>query len=128
MIGVEVKTQDNTNRVKEATWKAAFRNLQHAAAVVRRSAIALIKRSKKPSQPGEPVHTRAGLAKRAILFSAEQESAVVGFSYDAIGIGMQAHEHGGRRGDNVYPERPTMQPALEKNVGRFASDWRASIG
>jgi hypothetical protein len=128
MIAAHTRTESDFRRVGQAAHNATLRNLQHAAALLRRSAIAGIKRSKRPSDPGEPVHTRAGLAKRAILFAADQEEAVIGFSYQAIGIAMQAHEHGGRRGADRYPPRPTMQPALEKVLPRFAADWAHSIG
>lgn len=68
-----------------------------------------------------------GLAKRAVLFSVDEQGAVIGFSASRIDQAMQVHEHGGVRGGVRFPQRPTMAPALERNLARFRSDWKGAI-
>jgi hypothetical protein len=40
---------------------------------------------------------------------------------------IEAHEHGKRRGGVRFPERPTMQPALDRNLARFHREWKGAI-
>ncbi len=130
MFSLTVKTEDTTKRVADAAQKANFKNLGHAAASLRKDAVASIQRSKGPSQPGQPVHTRKGLARRALLYamSADKSSAVVGFSSSVIGRAMHAHEFGGEFRGQDYPERPVMTPALERAITRLAGEWKGTIG
>jgi hypothetical protein len=129
MIGVSVKVEDKFADVKKAADRATFENLGHAAAVIRKDAIATVTRSRRASAPGEPVHTRRGLARRAILYAMDGPyTAVVGPVASVIGQAMAVHEFGGRRGKGTYPKRPTMGPALDRNLDRFASQWRGTIG
>lgn len=129
MIGATVRTEEHFDRVEKATEKAAFKNLGHAAATIRQDAIASIETSPEPSRPGEPPHTRHGRAKKAVQFAADAESAEVGFAASVIGTGMEPHEHGeGRERTPQYPERPTIGPAMERNLDQLAEDWEGSIG
>ena len=128
MIEVKVEVVDKTDEVKKAAERAAFKNLGHAAASIRKTAIASIETSPEPSEAGRPPHTRRGRAKKAVQYFSDKQSAVVGFAASVIGTGMEPHEHGRPRGENEYPERPTMGPALEANVDRFADKWKGSIG
>lgn len=80
------------------------------------------------SAPGTPIHTRAGQARRAIVFAADKTGAVIGFRKSIMGLAAEAHEHGGKYKGATYPERPTMGPALEENLTRFAATWQGSIG
>lgn len=132
MIGFDVKIERERMRVVERlAEKGVFRSLGHAAAAIRSTARRLISRSRDPATPGEPVHTRLGQAKRpdAILYDVNREagSAVVGFTEHAMGGVMEPHEHGGRYRGTRYPARPTMQPALEVNLARFADEFKGSI-
>jgi hypothetical protein len=127
-IGATVHVEMHTDQVEKAAERAAYKNLGHAAASIRKDAIASIETSPEPSAPGQPPHTRRGRAKKAGQYFADQESAVVGFAASVIGTGMEPHEHGESRGKNHYPERPTMGPALERNRDRFADEWEGSIG
>lgn len=115
----------------EAAGKAAYRNFFHAAASIRKDARQSIKRSNKPGPPGGPVRSKrgrgGGLAKRAVLFRADAEGAVIGFAVSKIDQAMEVHEHGGTRGGVRFPQRPTMQPALERNLARFHREWRGAI-
>lgn len=129
MIGVKIQVVDDTKRVKDAAEKAAYRSLQHAAASIRKAAQESIVMSREPSPPGSPPHTRRGLLRRSIFYSATKESAVIGPAFSRIGTGAEPHEHGGRvRGrKEKFPQRPLMGPALVKNLGRFASSWRGAV-
>ena len=131
MIGIRVRTTDNTRDVLKAANRASFRNLGHAAATVRRTAMKSIKRSKEPSAEGEPPHTRRGRKlPRSIFFSAEKDglSAIVGPVASRMGTAGAAHEFGGMFMGEDFPERPFMGPALEQEADRMPSYWSASIG
>lgn len=135
MIEFQVKIdQEQIRQLERLADKGVFRALSHAAASIRSTAMRLIQKSKRhdPSLPGEPVHTRRGLAKRAdaILFDASdrEDEAIIGFAGHALGESMHVHEFGGRYKGVDYPARPTMWPALEVNVTRFADEFRGTIG
>jgi hypothetical protein len=130
MIGIAVKVDNQLARVKTAADRAAFRNLGHASATIRKTSIASIERSDEPSDPGEPPHTRSGQLPRAIRFDvdrAKQES-VIGPQASLVCESGAAHELGEEFHGQDFPERPFMFPALEDNLDRFASDWAGSIG
>lgn len=145
MFGVHVQIQNNMQAVAREAEKANFRNFGHAAAGIRKDAIASIekaplapsqggkrrkgrRRPTVPSQPGTPPHTRRNQIKRAILYSATKEGAVIGTAYSKFGLGGQPHEHGGGYKGQQYPERPFMFPALERQAPRLGALWRGSIG
>ena len=79
MIGVEVKTEDQTKRVTDAAERAAFRNFGHAAARISKDAKESLVTAEGPSPPGTPPHTHQGaFLRRAIRFDATKEDAVIG--------------------------------------------------
>lgn len=131
---------DNTPAVQKATDDGSFKNVAHAAAAIRKDAIASIKPGDGPSPPGTPPHTQtSGVSKkgkvkrgklpRSILFAADKAKgeAVVGPAESIIGEAGAVHEFGGEfEGDN-YPERPFMEPALERNLSRFHDSFAATI-
>ena len=122
-------TRFDTTAIVDAAEKAAYRNIGHALASIRKTAIASVVKSKKPSAVGTPIHTRAGFAKRSIGYSrSDKWGGYAGFDYKRIGTAMSVHEHGGRRKRTTYPKRPTMLPALLSNLDRFAASWKYSIG
>jgi hypothetical protein len=129
MIGTTTQLQATPQAVDAAVQKAAYKSFANAAASIRKEARASIVRSRKPSAAGSPVHTRRGLAKRSdsILFHATKEDAIIGFAGHAVDEAMQAHEHGGERFGTQYPARPTMAPALTKNLDRFHREWEHSL-
>ena len=130
MIGVSVKTIDNTRAVVAASDKAAFRNFGHAAARISKDAKASIITSDEPSEPGDPPHTRAQSGHNlrvAIRYDATKQDAVIGPRASVIGEVGRLHEFGGIRGSQHFPERPFMRPALEANLSRFAREWEGSI-
>lgn len=108
----------------------AFTNLVHAAASISKSAKASIKTGKKPSSAGRPPHTKRGLFRRAVRFEVnrQKQSAVIGFIASLVGGSAKAQEFGGRYKKQDYPERPTMAPALERNLHRFAGGYSGMLG
>ena len=129
MIGVEVKTEDQTKRVTGAVERAAFRNFGHAAARISKDAKASLITAEGPSEPGTPPHTHQGaFLRRAVRFDATKEDAVIGPTASVVGESGRAHELGEEFRGQVFDERSFMQPALEKNLDRFAADWEGSIG
>ena len=130
MLGFTAKLTTTPKQVYKATDQAAYRNFFHAAASIRKTARASIRTRKTPRPPGSPVTTRrgGGYARRAVLYAADAEGAVIGFAASKIDQAMEAHEHGRERGGVRFPRRPTMQPALEQNLARFHREWRGAIG
>ena len=132
MIAAKVTTQMQPAKVTQAVDKAKYENMKHAAFSIRKDAAKSVKQRKnkdKPSPPGEPpfAHT-LGFLKKAIWTDVKEDEAIVGFRKSVIGMVAATHEHGLTEDGRDYPERPTMAPALERNVERFHSDWRSSVG
>jgi len=133
MIGATTVFQSAPKRVDKAVEKGAYDSFVHAARSIRKAAQISIKgrRRGKPGPPGGPVRTKPGrggyLAKRAILYQANKEGAVIGFAASRIDQAMELHEHGRVRGGVRFPKRPTMAPALERNLARFHREWRGAI-
>lgn len=152
MIGARITVIDNSKAVTRAVNRAAFKNMGHAAASIRKDAIASIEPIPGPSAPGTPPHTHRqrniklrvkGKKKRAIKQSAStghlrlavrydvdkrESSAVIGPTESVIGEIGRVHEFGGEFRGAIYPARPFMGPALENNLDRFAADWQGSVG
>mgnify|MGYP007071566631 CR=1 FL=1 len=130
MFGFEIKIFETFNRVHEAADKAVYKNVRHAAFSIRKYIRESIKKSPQASQPGDPVATRGKRSgvKNSIFAAIEKDEAIIGPRFSFVGDAMEAHEFGGRRGDNTYPARPTSGPALEANMDRFAGSFRGSIG
>lgn len=132
MFGLSVKVENELQKVEQAAEKAAFKNFGHAAASIRKDAIASITPSDEPAAEGEPPHTRRGKRgrriKRAILYAADKEGAVIGTAYSKFGTAGSPHEHGGEYKGETFAERPFMFPALLRQSGRFAGSFAGSIG
>ena len=130
MISLAVQIVDQVSRVQKAADTAGYRNLGHAAASLRKTAVASIERSDEPSDPGEPPHTRRGQLPRAIRFDVDRtkQEAVIGPRASVVGEAGAAHEFGEEFRGTDYDERPYMGPALDVSLDRFASDWAGSIG
>jgi phage gpG-like protein len=129
------------SRIEAAATKAAFENIGHAAASLRKDAIASIIQAEGASAPGTPPHThtggltkkgkvRRGKLQRAITFDVDKakESAVIGPRESVVGASAAAHEFGGSYKGQSYPERPFMGPALTRAESRFAASFAGSIG
>ena len=142
MIGLKFQLEsDNTQRVKDATDKAAFKSVGHAASSIRKTAIESIEQAEGPSAPGTPPHThtggvtkkgkvRRGNLQRAIVFDSDKakQEAVIGPRFSVVGESGAAHELGGEFHGDDYPERPFMGPALETNAPRLPGEFAGSIG
>ena len=131
MFGTTVKVENNFKRVAEKEKRGTAKSILHGAAIVRRVAQQSIVRTAKSmhSSPGSPVFTHQGTwFKRSILFAADKDIAVVGPSHSKVGEVGYYHEFGRTRRGTKFPERPTMGPALENSLHRFADGFRNSIG
>ena len=120
--------------VLDAAKKATFRSLQHAAASIRKAEIASIKPEAGPAPAGQPPHTHTGKGKRkgvlprAIAFSVDGDTAVIGPRESVAGdVGHGLEDGGEFRGENL-PARPFAAPALAAAVPRLGSEWVGAIG
>jgi len=140
MFGLSVRIEDYTQKVVQAAEKASFRNIPHAAAAIRKTAVESIVSAEGPSAPGSPPHThtakvtksgkqRKGELQRAIVYDYDRnsQSAVIGPRESVVGPSGAAHEFGGASRGETYPERPFMGPALQSNLSRFTSEFQGSI-
>lgn len=133
MIATRIITEMTPKPVLDAAEKAAFRNLGHAAASVRRDAIKSIEPGDEPSPPGEPPHTRSRgkrrrLLPKAVWFAVDDDTATIGPRASVAGRAGEPHEHGGAFRGQSYPQRPFMLPALERAAPRIGSQWAGTIG
>ena len=131
MFGFAAKTEDTTDRVKQAANKATFENSRHGLFRISKDAKASIKKRKTPSKPGEPPTTRGRGGhnlRGAIFVAADKEFGIAGPRASVVGEAGEAHEFGGEYRGDQFDERSFMGPALEANMDRFASDWANSIG
>ena len=127
--GLAAQSFIDVDGVRKAVAKASFESLKHAGASLRITAAGLIKKSRTPSNPGEPMHTKFGAAKKAIMFAYNEVAGkvTVGPDFDKIGLIGHAFEFGGNfRGFN-YAARPVMGPALEKLKPRLEKFWYDSV-
>jgi hypothetical protein len=140
MMGMDIKIEDRTHRVKDAADRAGFRNVGHAVASIRKDAIESIVPGDGPSEPGTPPHTqtggvtrkgklRRGNLPRSIRFAVDsmKQEAVVGPMHSIMGEAGAAHEHGEEFLGDDYPERPFMRPAGDKNFDRFGDSFANSF-
>jgi hypothetical protein len=129
-LQMDGKASFDAGPIIKAAEKAAYENIGHALASIRKTAMQSIQRSpnRKPSPVGTPVHTRFGLAKRSLGYERKDKwGGVVGFDFQKIGTAMEVHEHGGRRKKQTYRKRPVMYPALISNLPRFAASWQSRV-
>lgn len=129
MIGATVKTMFSSLTVERKAKDGSIQALDHAAAAIRLTARRSIRRSDKYSDPGTPPNTRKGQLLEAILYAVEKDAgaAVIGPTWDMMGVSATTHEFGGEYMGGHYPARPFMGPALEAIRPRLPSFWEASI-
>lgn len=134
-----VQYVDQTERVAKAARKAQYRLVDKAAFAIRTTASESVKPAEGPSRPGTPPHThtqrltkrgkiRKGVLPKAIVYASHRGEAVIGPRKSVVGLSAAAHEFGGEFKGEMYPERPFMGPALEKNLTAFGASFAGSIG
>jgi len=132
IAGVTVKSQMDVDRVTRAIERAKQGNLRSQAYLLMRDAKDSIRRARKrkPAPVGQPAYQHVAGWKAAIAYAMEQKGndAVIGFRASYVDQTAAVHEHGLTEEGRQYPKRPTMGPALERNVDRFHRSWRNSIG
>ncbi len=143
MIGVLTKVQSNIAAVEKAVAKAEYATISHAAASIRKDAIASIKPGRGPSPVGSPPHThtekitkrgknkgkvRAGVIPRSILFKVDKAAgiAVIGTSHRLAGESGRPHEMGGRYKNETFDKRSFVFPALLRQSSRFGDGYTSS--
>jgi hypothetical protein len=129
MVVAHVKTRFDGKRVVNAAGRASITTLGHAGAAIRLAARHSIRKSRGPSAPGTPPHTRKGRFRSAIRYAitSDRESVVVGPDHTLVADAGGAHEFGGRYRDEHYPRRPFMGPALERVKDRLPPMWAGSV-
>ena len=129
MIGISCKTTNNFGGLERKAKQAGYRNLGHAAAMLRRFATQSIRRSKRPAAVGSPPHTQTGRLRKAILFfnDRQRQEAIIGPSKNLIGLAGAEHEHGGKFRRERFEQRSYMGPALEKITPSLPPMWAGSI-
>lgn len=131
MFGMGSRTENEVRKVHKATDKAQFNNLRHAIFSTSKAAKQSIRRSKKPSMPGNAPTTRGKGGKNlrgSIFTNTNKDSAIAGPRASVVGTTGNVHEFGNSRGGVKFPQRPFMFPALEASAPRFAADWAGTIG
>lgn len=144
MFGLNFTFTDNSKAVTAASDRAAFKNISHAAASIRKQQIASFVTAEGPSEPGRPPHThptrikrgknagklRTGHFPRAVAFDVDKakQEAFIGPRASVVGESAKAHEFGGDYKGEEYPARPSALPALTANLDRFSGEWAGSIG
>ena len=133
MIRFIARGRVDYRKVMRAVKRAEIRGISHAAAAIRLYAARSIRRSprNRPSRPGTPPRTRRGLLSKSILYALLEESgtptAIVGPSFNLVGLSGKAHEFGGAFRGNDYPARPYMRPALSVIASRLPSFFVDSV-
>jgi len=95
---LDVRLRFGDDRINRLMSQARKRALMKAGQFLRRAARTGIRRSSKPSSPGQPVHTQTGFFKEAIRYEYDtgMNAVVVGPAYGDPDI-MRLHESGGSR-------------------------------
>ena len=131
-VDAQVKLELKGERIRRAIERAKQGNMRAAAFLVMQTAKDSIRRARKrkPAPVGEPAYQHVGGWRAAIAYAMEQKGndAVIGFRASYVDQTAAVHEHALREEGRQYPKRPTMGPALERNVDRFHRSWRNSIG
>ena len=115
MIGARGIVKADFNGVRRAVRTANIKSLKAAGAYIRGAAMRRIKRSKRPSLPGQSPHTAAGRLKRSIAFDAGTTNVLIGPTASGIGRVGALHEMGG-----IVP------PSMQKK--RRANNWKIKLG
>jgi hypothetical protein len=128
-MGAKCKVNWYGKKVEKKANTATFKTLGHTAATIRMYARQSIRKSKNPSKPGKPPHTKNRRLKDAILYYVDYRKfyAVIGPTKKAVGLSGKAHEIGGKFRGQSYPKRAYMKPAQEKAIPRMPKTWASSF-
>lgn len=128
MFAASAKIEDNSRAVKNASDASTISSLAKVGFEVRKEAVAAIEQSSDPSAPGEPIHTRRGLARRAYRYAVDKllQNVVIGPRFSAVARSIEPHEHGGPYKGTMYPARPTSAHALERVAPRIGPMFKNS--
>lgn len=129
-MSIDIQILDKFADLARAVNRGSFRSLNHAAASIRKAAIAGILIHPDPSPVGTPVHSRYGLFKAAILYSVDKDKqdAVIGTRYSMVDDSGEPHEKGTFYRGQQFDKRPFMQPALLRSIPRLSKFWEYSAG
>lgn len=142
MIGLDFKAVQNTffdrKAVMDATDKATRKVLSKFGAFVMTGARRSIRKSKRPSSPGQPPRSHVGTLRRGILFGYDSAGRTV-----VIGPVLAEHatgapetlEYGGRAEVTSHKKaivveiaaRPYMHPAMAAELPKLPKMWADSI-
>ena len=113
---MKVRTVFDSQLVQRKVQAASFRSLGHASGAIRLTARRSIRRSKKPSKPGQPPHTPTGALKRVIRYAVDQQKteAAIGPINEYAKTIWNLHEFGG-----VTRKRLRLLKAHHFRVGDF---------
>lgn len=144
MITTQVKVEKFTPQaIEQPLQRAAYKNVSHAAASIRKTMQGKIIRAEGPSAPGTPPHTHSrrktkrgrprkpnDVLKNAIVFAADRakNEAVIGPRHSRVGTSASAHEFGLFYKGHDYDERPFAYPSLLENTDRFGASFAGSMG
>lgn len=131
MIGATAGSKVDMKPVQNAVDKATFENIRHASFSLSKDAKSTIDKDSSPSEPGETPHTkgkRGHNLKGAIFTNVQKDSGLIGPRGSWVDEAGALHEFGESRDGQNFEERPFMEPALDRAVPRFASDWAGSVG
>ena len=142
MIAFDFKIESFVpQRVERPVNDGSFRSLGHAAASIRKDAVASIQPGEGPSAAGTPPHThtqtltkkgktKKGHLPRSIAYAVDKsrQEAVIGPRASVVGEAGAAHELGETYMGDDYEERPFMGPALERAIPRLPGEFTGSIG
>jgi len=128
---VKKKIEFHKDKIKKKAETANFESLSRVGGAIRLTASrSILRRTKRKrhgaSAPGTPPHS-SGPLKKAIYYSADKNSVVVGPTFSRIGVIGSVHEFGGVFRKRKYPRRPYMEPAFEKMKPRIPAQWSGSL-
>lgn len=112
---VLTKIENNARQVLERQKRGTLKALGKAGGYVAKAAKNSIRRSKNPSQPGRPPHTRMGRLKRLIQYAVDSDAvtAVVGARRGFAAAIWWIHEHGGTATKKLKALKPHIFRAGE---------------
>jgi len=119
----------NNPRIQKALERIRDKGLRSAGFLVSSIMKRRIKRSRKPSKPGQTPHTKRGQLRRAIRYGMayDKMSVVIGPKYSMFGPAGGAHEYGGRYKGQIFPRRPFAGPALDLAMPFIGPQFKGTV-